>query len=336
MPIKPPTVFAQPANRGQSHTENIPWTVGAKQLSDQMMAAFQMIYGMKAQQQQAEDRKARLGLAERGVELQEQAALRGVENEQWDRSKDIADADRAERGLDIRKGSLVPGDIRTFREFQQMTPEEQETFIQLQREKAIAKQAPAIPRHQFVGTDANGKPILLDPVGGKFVYPGGADAPSPVEEGTQVMPKTKAMPAGEVKAFGTFKSLRPMVDEIIATAKENPNFTGPIQGRYHKMKSVLFDDPKFVRFENKVKKLIETAYALSGKQISAAELLMLEDRFFSSVKTPDANFMESMVGLADWLANKENIVLDQYQSAGYKIPGESQSTEPGKRPPPVF
>ena len=95
MPIKPPTHFAQPANRGQTHTQNIPWTVGAKQLSDQMMAAFQMMYGMKMQQQQAEDSKARLGLAERGVDLQE-------ENADWSRYNALL-------GIQDKQGRGNPG-----------------------------------------------------------------------------------------------------------------------------------------------------------------------------------------------------------------------------------
>jgi len=82
MPIKPPTVFAQPANRGQSHTENIPWTVGAKQLSDQMMAAFQMIYGMKAQQQAAADRQTNMALQKENADWSHFNALLGIQDKQ--------------------------------------------------------------------------------------------------------------------------------------------------------------------------------------------------------------------------------------------------------------
>lgn len=130
----------------------------------------------------------------------------------------------------------------------------------------------------------------------------------------------KALPAGEIVSLSTFENLDDQIKDVIDTAKANPSFIGPVKGSYKQLKIKFVDDPEFADFNAKIGRMIETAYALSGKQISQQELKMLENRFFATAREPYGNFLAKMNSFQKWLANKRKTRIRDYNNSGYYVP----------------
>jgi hypothetical protein len=136
----------------------------------------------------------------------------------------------------------------------------------------------------------------------------------------QIKPgKLRPLPDGAITSLETFGTLLGSARSIIATVKEHPEFTGPIEGRLNMFQAKYRNMPEFAAFQREMYGLIEISYALSGKAISEKEIVKLE-RLRGQIANPDENFGAEMVGFSDWVSKKLEGRAAEYENQGYIVP----------------
>jgi hypothetical protein len=170
---------------------------------------------------------------------------------------------------------------------------------------------------QFV--DSDGTPLLFDKKSGKYLRPDGGQPES----------TGRRQPAETVVSGATFESLKKTAENII----NNPNkykYVGPLDSLQNKAKAATIGDKDFAKFRADIEQMIETSYALSGKQISEREIKMLE-KLRGSLSMPDKTFDGAMEEYLKWLDQKLNLRNDAFQRSGYATGHGSPSTTPKQR-----
>ena len=114
-------------------------------------------------------------------------------------------------------------------------------------------------------------------------------------------------PAGDLKDLAMADGIIERLGMIKEIAKNNPDKIGPLEGRWNTIRTQFVEDEDGVLLKRGVKSLIQQAYVLSGKTISAEEMKMLSQFILPSINLPDANFMTSL-GFAEQmlLRDREN------------------------------
>lgn len=165
--------------------------------------------------------------------------------------------------------------------------------------------------------DEDGTPLLFNPNEGQYQRPDGA------------LPKSTArrLPSETVTSNATFETLKDTAESIL----KNPNrhsYVGPVDSLIKKAKAGSIGDAEFTAFRTKIEQLIETSYALSGKQISEREIKMLE-KLRGSLGQPDESFDAAMQEYVDWVNNKITTRQKVFKQAGYSA-GENKLNKPRK------
>jgi hypothetical protein len=70
-----------------------------------------------------------------------------------------------------------------------------------------------------------------------------------------------------------------------------PQLTGPLQGTFNTVKSIMFDNPDFEAYRNAANQRIILSYQLSGKQMAEKEQQNIIGAFLPSVFQSDSNLM---------------------------------------------
>lgn len=189
------------------------------------------------------------------------------------------------------------------------TPEYKEAFLNFRKETE--------GRQQIVGTTPEGQLIKFNTIDGTITT---VDVPT-------ILPKTKKIVSGEVAGqIAVMDSLIAQIGDVRKISLDNPEFTGPVEGRWNKLKSVFVDNKDFTLLDRNVESLITLAYALSGKQISEQEMRMLKAAILPAVTQPDANFQVALDFAQNWLtANRDNR-LERLKSFGFFTGAERGKT----------
>lgn len=175
---------------------------------------------------------------------------------------------------------------------------------------------------QVIGFDPETKrAVYKDMASGRLLYSDNDKA----YMGGPLLPTSARIPSEDVATqLATFKTLESQAKELLdLSAEKGERLIGPVRGNYNKLKSKLFDNPEFVDLDSKIGRIIETAYALSGKQIAKTEMDMLKDEFWAQSTDPKANFETKFRGFVDWLVKKQKVRIDVLRSFGYYIPKDT-------------
>lgn len=158
-----------------------------------------------------------------------------------------------------------------------------------QYEAVIKKMTEGLPYYTFQATDTGITPFNI-------------------RTGEAGKPTGERKPITEEVAIqgATFKQLEDTAKNILNQQTKDPSLTGFIQGNWRNIASKVRNDPDFVAFKTQINQLIESAYALSGKQISEKEIKMLE-KLRGSFVDPDYNFRASMNEFIKWIEDKQTI-----------------------------
>ena len=224
-------------------------------------------------------------------------------------------------GSTIERGTPItqPGtgtDPASVREFQAVTgvspeqqgsPEYEKAFFDYKEKIKRATEG----RKQFVGSTPEGQLVTFDNIDGKF---------KTEDVSAELLPRNKKLLSGEVAGqLGTFDSIIGQIDDIRTLAKNNPDFIGPTQGRWNKLKSNFVDNKDFVELDRNVESLITIAYALSGKQISEKEMRMLKGAILPSVTQPGANFNTALDFAEKWLTTNRDNRIKRLKGSGFFV-----------------
>jgi hypothetical protein len=144
----------------------------------------------------------------------------------------------------------------------------------------------------------------------------------------EIGPEKRVLPAEESKALATFDSLHEQAKQIIklSNVSNYKDVIGPVAARSQWALSKIKETPEYSDISSRVGKLLETAYALSGKQISEKEMKKLEEQFYAQLESPSGNFQTVMTNFLSWLKRKETMVRAGHERVGYRV-GESKLTE---------
>lgn len=171
-------------------------------------------------------------------------------------------------------------------------------------------------RKQLVGTTPEGQIVVFDSVSGAI------ETHDIISE---ILPKNKKLVSGEVATqLAVFDSLINQIDDIKILAEKNPQFIGPLQGQWSKLKSRFTDNPDFTELDRNIESLITIAYALSGKQISADELRMLKSAILPTVTQPGANFNVALDFASKWLTSNRDSRIKRLRETGFFVGGEKE------------
>ncbi len=163
---------------------------------------------------------------------------------------------------------------------------------------------------QFID-DSDGTPLIFSPRDGEYKRPDGKPIGSAV----------RRQPADMVVAGATFETLKDTAKSILEDPKRH-NYVGPYDSIVKKFKAAIIGDADFSAFRTKIEQMIETSYALSGKQISAKEIEMLK-KLRGSLDQPDETFDAAMKEYLSWLENKTKTRKAAFGSQGYSTGGGS-------------
>lgn len=163
-------------------------------------------------------------------------------------------------------------------------------------------------REQIVGATPDGQLIKFNTIDGKI---SSVDAPT-------LIPKTKKIVSGETASqIGVMDSIIEQLGDIKNIAKLNPQFIGPIEGKWNQLKSSFVNNPDFTLLDRNVASLITLAYAQSGKQISEREMQMLKAAILPSVTQPDANFEVALDFAIKWLTSNRDNRINRLKEFGF-------------------
>jgi hypothetical protein len=227
------------------------------------------------------------------------------------------------QGATIERGTPItqPGagtDPASIREFQavtgvppaqQGTPEYEKAFFDFKEKVKKATEG----RKQFVGSTPEGAFVTFNNITGKF---------DTTDINSELLPRNKKLLSGEVAGqLGTFDSLIAQIGDIRTLAKDNPEFIGPTEGRWNKLKSNFVDNKDFTELDRNVESLITIAYALSGKQISEKEMRMLKGAILPAVTQPGANFNAALDFAEKWLTSNRDTRIKRLKGSGFFVGG---------------
>jgi hypothetical protein len=142
----------------------------------------------------------------------------------------------------------------------------------------------------------------------------------------------KQLPAKDAETIGKLKTT---LDDIgLVREAWNEGLTGAFEGRANEALQHIRDNPKFETLRRRTNRLITIAYALSGKQISAQEIKLLQTSILPQVKQMDKNFLTALDELEDWVRRNGNDAQDAYEKSRYDFIrtdfGGKKPTEKGK------
>lgn len=121
--------------------------------------------------------------------------------------------------------------------------------------------------------------------------------PVPGTSGRGAAMTTPDMTADEIAALSYMAD----INELNKMSRDlwMPKLTGPLQGTWNTMKTLVFDDPEFQAWRDASEQRIILAYGMSGKQISEKEIKQILGRFLPSKFMPDEN-----LAAREWALNR--------------------------------
>jgi len=125
----------------------------------------------------------------------------------------------------------------------------------------------------------------------------------------------KQLPAKDAETIGKLKTILDDIGLVREAWKEG--LTGAFEGRANEALQHIQDNPAFEKLRRRTNRLITIAYALSGKQISAQEIKLLQTSILPQVKQMDKNFLVALDELEDWVRRNGNNVQDAYEKSRY-------------------
>jgi hypothetical protein len=172
----------------------------------------------------------------------------------------------------------------------------------------------APPTVQFIGTDQQGNPLLMETKG---QTPGKITS---VPSGNQkVLPKTGRLSAEQQKVLVDLEAVNTSIQEVANAF--NSEFVGPISGRAQNIKSKFMSTPEFTKFQKTLGQLRAVVYGLSGKQINESELEWLKEEILPQLTAPGPNFIATLRVLEDWVQSKHTASTKAFEEQGHIVGG---------------
>jgi hypothetical protein len=171
------------------------------------------------------------------------------------------------------------------------------------------------PTVQFIGTDAQGKPLVMNTKGKPNIRSAGGPA--------GIGPKTTQRLSGEQqKSLSDLASISKSIKSVSESYKDS--FVGPVDARIRKYGSKFMEMPEYKTFENQVGQLRAIVYGLSGKQINEAELRWLKEEILPQLTSPGANFMATLKVLDEWVIQKYGGTRTAFKDQGFITGGPEE------------